>query len=147
MNFNLIKLPVLFFFLCVSILVIIYLQAPISSLKTAIIYTPIGSEKLRLAGLQEPHTPLNRISSFLVEFVILREGDLFYSHSGFNLFQIKDALEKKMKNRTLRGASTISQQLVKNIFFDASKTWLRKFLEAIYTLKLETELTKEEILS
>ena len=67
-------------------------------------------------------------------------------HSGFDFVEIKASLyDFIFKGEKLRGASTISQQLMKSIYFSKKRSFFRKFKEAIYTVKLENSFSKQEI--
>ena len=79
---------------------------------------------------------------------IASEDQLFASHNGFDKKQIKKALDFNDKNegRKLRGASTISQQVAKNVFLWQKRSWFRKGLEAYFTFMIELVWGKERIL-
>lgn len=90
---------------------------------------------------------LDSISRALQNAVIAAEDDGFYTHPGFDIEAILAAVEyNKDKNRIVRGASTITQQLAKNLFCDSSRTFMRKVKETGYTLLLEKYLGKDRIL-
>ena len=78
--------------------------------------------------------------------VIASEDQKFPDHWGFDIDSINDALEKHARGRKLRGASTISQQVAKNLFLWSGQSWVRKGLEAYFTVLLEACLSKERIL-
>ncbi|MEO7358860.1 MAG: monofunctional biosynthetic peptidoglycan transglycosylase [Gemmatimonadaceae bacterium] len=86
------------------------------------------------------------ISPYLRRAVLASEDDRFYLHYGFDLVEIDKALEKKKRGGKLRGASTLTQQVAKNIFLWDGRSYLRKGLEAYMTLWLELLLTKDRIL-
>lgn len=91
--------------------------------------------------------PLSRISENLRKTVLVGEDDKFYSHNGFDMDAIQSALaEAKVKGKVKRGASTITQQLAKNLYLSPGKSFVRKAEEALYTLALEHFLTKDRIL-
>lgn len=90
--------------------------------------------------------PINEISPYLQLAVICAEDQTFLSHSGFDKEAIKKAMESNEKGKKLRGGSTISQQTAKNAFLWPARTWLRKGLEAYFTLLIETLWSKERIL-
>ncbi|MGB6082684.1 monofunctional biosynthetic peptidoglycan transglycosylase [Moheibacter sp.] len=79
---------------------------------------------------------------------IASEDQLFASHNGFDKKQIEKALDFNDKNegRKLRGASTISQQVAKNVFLWQKRSWFRKGLEAYFTFMIELVWGKERIL-
>ena len=87
-----------------------------------------------------------RISPNLKVAVIAAEDQNFPSHHGFDLKSINDALEDRQRGRRVRGASTISQQVAKNLFLWPGQSWLRKGLEAYFTVLIETLWPKQRIL-
>ncbi len=90
---------------------------------------------------------LEDISPNLINAVISIEDKNFYKHKGFDYLRIAKALFSNLKNRNIvQGASTISQQYIKNMYLDFDKTWSRKIEEAFLTLELEMHYSKEEIL-
>ncbi len=104
----------------------------------------------RKAGLhktiRQEWVPLSRISPYAVKAVIISEDDKFWSHEGFDFEAIQKALEKDIrKGRFKSGGSTISQQLVKNLYLSPSKNPVRKLREAILTWRLERNLSKRRI--
>jgi len=86
------------------------------------------------------------ISPNLKVAVIAAEDQNFPSHYGFDLKSINDALEDRERGRRVRGASTISQQVAKNLFLWPGQSWLRKGLEAYFTVLIETLWPKQRIL-
>ncbi|MEP6834848.1 MAG: monofunctional biosynthetic peptidoglycan transglycosylase, partial [Gemmatimonas sp.] len=88
----------------------------------------------------------DEISPSLRRAVLASEDDRFYLHYGFDLIEIDKALEKKKQGGRLRGASTLTQQVAKNIFLWDGRSFIRKGLEAYLTLWLELLLTKDRIL-
>jgi monofunctional glycosyltransferase len=97
--------------------------------------------------IQQNWIPLNRISPYLVKAVIIAEDDKFWSHEGFDFEAIQKAIEKDLKAKKFKwGASTISQQLAKNLFLRPSKNPVRKVKEAILTWRIERTLSKKRII-
>jgi len=92
--------------------------------------------------------PLDSISKTLIYAVLAVEDDGFYNHPGFSLDAIVEAIEynKTASNNKQRGASTITQQLAKNLFLSPEKSFERKIKELAYTLLLEKYLGKDRIL-
>ena len=78
--------------------------------------------------------------------VIAAEDQNFPAHYGFDLKSINDALVDRERGRRVRGASTISQQVAKNLFLWPAQSWLRKGLEAYFTVLIETLWPKQRIL-
>ena len=90
---------------------------------------------------------IDEISPHLINAILSVEDKNFYKHMGFDYFRIAKALYLNVKNKTIvQGASTISQQYVKNLFLDFEQSWDRKIDEAFLTLELEMHYSKEEIL-
>ncbi len=96
--------------------------------------------------LRHDWTPLNRIPNILVEAVLSAEDDRFFEHHGFDWQELRQAFLGKSRRKTIRGASTISQQLVKNLYLSPKRSILRKMKEFILTIKLEFCLSKRRIL-
>lgn len=92
-------------------------------------------------------TEINEINENLLNAVISVEDKNFYKHNGFDYLRILKAMAINVKNKGIyQGASTISQQYIKNLYLDFDKTWKRKIDEAFLTLELEVHYDKEEIL-
>jgi monofunctional glycosyltransferase len=90
--------------------------------------------------------PAAQIPEALRRAVVAAEDQKFWTHWGFDFIAIAEALEHNEKSRRPRGASTITQQTAKNLFLWPSRSWLRKGLEATFTLLLEGLWTKDRIL-
>ena len=86
------------------------------------------------------------ISAHLLIAAVAAEDQKFPNHYGFDLKAIQTALEKNKKNKTLRGASTITQQVAKNVFLWPKKSFFRKSLEAYFAILIETLWPKWRIL-
>jgi monofunctional biosynthetic peptidoglycan transglycosylase len=92
-------------------------------------------------------TPLTTVPAVLQWGVIVAEDDTFYQHNGFNFVAIRDALWEDIKElEPVRGGSTITQQLAKNLYLSREKSLSRKLKEAAITYKLERHLSKKRIL-
>lgn len=103
--------------------------------------------KVELCPGSKNYVPLKKIAPILQKTIILTEDSNFYNHNGFDWVAIeKNAREGFESGVFRRGGSTISQQLVKNMFLTKDRTFLRKGLEALITDRVESTLTKEEIL-
>jgi monofunctional biosynthetic peptidoglycan transglycosylase len=99
------------------------------------------------ARLQYQWVPYERISANLKRAVVAAEDAKFLDHEGFDWEAIQKAIAKnERRGHVVAGASTISQQLAKNLFLSGERSWLRKGQEAIITWMLETELSKRRIL-
>ena len=103
------------------------------------------------AGQQPKHdqiwVPYSKISPNVVRAVLAGEDSRFFDHSGFDWDEMQKAMEEDwQKMKFERGASTISQQLAKNLFLSTSKNPLRKLQEALITWEMEHILGKRRIL-
>jgi penicillin-binding protein 2D len=91
--------------------------------------------------------PLDEISPYLINATIAIEDKNFYKHKGFDFLRILKASYLNItKGKIVQGASTISQQYVKNLFLDFDKTWERKINEMWLTFELEAHYSKKQIL-
>ena len=97
-------------------------------------------------GLDYRWKPLGDISPNLVVSAIAAEDARFCSHGGFDLKAIETALKDNESGRRMRGGSTISQQTAKNVFLWPGRDWVRKGLEAGYTVLIETGWGKRRIM-
>lgn len=97
-------------------------------------------------GLAYRWRSLNHISPRLVEAVIASEDTQFCAHDGFDFKAIEKAMDSNARGRRVRGGSTISQQTAKNVFLWPGRSWVRKGLEAGYTVLIETVWSKRRIL-
>jgi monofunctional biosynthetic peptidoglycan transglycosylase len=88
----------------------------------------------------------NGISKHVAVAAIAAEDQTFPSHHGFDFKQIDKALHDRERGRRVRGASTISQQVAKNLFLWRSQSWFRKGLEAGITVLIEACWSKQRIL-
>lgn len=92
-------------------------------------------------------TPLRSMNRDLIYAIVMSEDSTYFEHSGLNFDAILNALAVNLKKRKYAyGASTITQQVAKNVFLSKEKTLERKFREFFITLELERHFTKNEIL-
>jgi len=99
------------------------------------------------ARLHHAWVPYGRISEHLKRAVVAAEDARFLDHEGFDWEAIQKAMQKnEQRGKVVAGASTISQQLAKNLFLSGSRSWLRKAQEAAITWMLERTLSKRRIL-
>ena len=110
----------------------------------------IGERLAADAGppLKQRHNwvPWPRISPHAAVAVIAAEDQKFLVHGGFDFAQIEQAMADAGRGRRLRGASTISQQVAKNLFLWPGQSWVRKGLEAWFTVWIELFWPKRRIL-
>jgi monofunctional biosynthetic peptidoglycan transglycosylase len=99
------------------------------------------------AKLRYNWVPYERISVQLKRAVVVAEDAKFLDHEGFDWEAIQKAMTKnEQRKKVVAGASTISQQLAKNLFLSGQRSWLRKGQEAIITWMMERVLSKRRIL-
>lgn len=97
-------------------------------------------------SIQKDWVPLEEISPHLQKSVIASEDPKFLTHYGFDFEAILRAIDANKKRKIKMGASTISQQTAKNVFLYPSRTYLRKGLEAYFTVLIELLWDKQRIL-
>ncbi len=90
--------------------------------------------------------PIEKISPHMAQAVIASEDNLFLEHSGFSIDDIKKALQQNQKGKRIRGGSTISQQTAKNVFLWNKRSYVRKGLEAYFTVLIELFWSKQRIM-
>ena len=100
------------------------------------------SEKRRLGAVEQTWTPMDRIAPVMARSAVAAEDANFCLHWGFDMVAIRAAIESGGD----RGASTISQQVVKNVYLWHGRNWTRKALEAVMTPLVEALWTKRRIL-
>jgi len=137
---------VLFFFGSTILAVFIYKWCPVYVTPLMVIRCAqqVGhGEKLRL---KHHWVPLDSMSIYLPVAVMASEDQRFLMHEGFDLIEINKALEERRTGKRFRGGSTISQQTAKNVFLWPQPSWVRKGLEAYFTVLIEYIWGKERIM-
>jgi Membrane carboxypeptidase (penicillin-binding protein) len=110
-------------------------------------YLIYDNNELLVDDLSDNWVSLNSISENVINATIAIEDKKFYGHSGFDYLRIMKSLYINISSgENKQGASTISQQLAKNLFLTFDKTWERKIKEAWLTIQLETQYDKDQIL-
>lgn len=89
---------------------------------------------------------IDKISHNMVQAVVASEDNLFMQHYGFSVTDIEKAIKHNKKGKRIRGGSTISQQTAKNVFLWPKRSYLRKGLEAYFTVLIELFWSKERIM-
>ncbi len=98
------------------------------------------------SGWQKQWQPLSRLSPHLVRAVIAAEDSRFCRHGGVDWDAVEQALDRNEQGGTLRGGSTISQQVAKNAFLWPDRSWLRKGVELWFTGLVEAVWSKRRIM-
>ncbi|GBF12495.1 penicillin-binding protein 2D [Tepidibacillus sp. HK-1] len=149
---SLVLLSLFFIFSSLLLFFILYLQAkplPKTTIEqTSFIYSMDGEVIDDLySGVNREYIPLSKISKSLIEATIAIEDRKFYSHFGLDLIRIGGAVIEDIKQMAkVQGASTITQQLARNLYLTLDKTWKRKVDEALLAIQLEFQYSKDEIL-
>ncbi|MFZ4403064.1 MAG: monofunctional biosynthetic peptidoglycan transglycosylase [Pseudobdellovibrionaceae bacterium] len=137
-----------FLFLAASLILLaawIWLQIPSEKQIKGCITTTMY--EVRLCPGSANYVSLKKISQHLRRAVILTEDGSFFQHKGFDWEAIETNAKLNLeKGKYLKGGSTITQQLAKNMFLNKNKTLWRKAIEALIVLKIEKVLSKNEIL-
>ncbi|HVU97240.1 MAG TPA: monofunctional biosynthetic peptidoglycan transglycosylase [Puia sp.] len=107
--------------------------------------TQLGS-LFRGEGLKRTYVSMKDISPYAKLAVICSEDQLFPDHDGFDFKSIEKAMKHNQKSKSLHGASTISQQVAKNVFLWQGRSWFRKAMEAYFTFMIEWMWGKKRIL-
>jgi monofunctional biosynthetic peptidoglycan transglycosylase len=100
----------------------------------------------RRAGVRQTWVPLSQISPLLQRAVVVTEDAAFWDHTGVDLYEVQTALSEGLRDGEFRGASTITQQLAKNLYLSPSRNPTRKVVELFLARRLEAELSKGRIL-
>lgn len=97
-------------------------------------------------GLKRNYVSMDNISPYAKLAVIAHEDQTFPDHDGFDFKSIEKAMKHNQKSKSLHGASTISQQVAKNVFLWQGRSWFRKALEVYFTFMIEKLWSKKRIL-
>ena len=144
-----------FIFMFISLVVVIiglytyaYLSPKLDLKTSGSLYLYDNQNELLYQGSRSNEwANLEDINENLVNAVIAVEDKNFYDHHGFDYLRIAKAMLTNIKKKSIvQGASTISQQYIKNLYLDFDKTWRRKIEEAFLTLELEVHYDKDDIL-
>jgi monofunctional biosynthetic peptidoglycan transglycosylase len=144
--FRIIGKIALWFFVISIVSVFIFKWVPVPS--TPLMVTRAIDNKLDGNDMICSHdwVPLEEISTNLQKAVIASEDANFLTHHGFDFKAIQKAMESNEKGKKLKGGSTISQQTAKNVFLWQGRSYLRKGLEAYFTVLIELIWGKERIM-
>ncbi len=97
--------------------------------------------------IRQTWVPLSGVSQHLINAVIVAEDGTFFEHGGIDWYEVRESVERNLEEeRVVRGSSTITMQLAKNLYLSTSRDPLRKFKEMIIALRMERELSKRRIL-
>ena len=129
---------VLFILQLIYILLLKWVDPPIT-------LTQLGSW-ISGGGLKRDYVDVKEMSPYARLAVIASEDQLFPDHNGFDFKSIEKAMKHNQKSKSLHGASTLSQQVAKNVFLWQGRSWIRKGLEVYFTFMIELVWGKKRIL-
>lgn len=125
-----------------------FVPVPVTPLMIIRAVNPQGTDaqKERERHWQHQWVGYDEISQWMPRAVVASEDGRFYQHHGFDFKEIQNALDEEKAGKRQRGASTISQQTAKNVFLWPGHSWVRKGLEAYFTVLIELFWSKERIM-
>lgn len=125
-----------------------FVPVPVTPLMIIRAVNPQGTDtqKERERHWQHQWVSYDEISPWMPRAVVASEDGRFYEHHGFDFKEIQNAIDEGKAGKRQRGASTISQQTAKNVFLWPGHSWVRKGLEAYFTVLIELFWTKERIM-
>ncbi|MBS1665553.1 MAG: monofunctional biosynthetic peptidoglycan transglycosylase [Bacteroidetes bacterium] len=128
----------LFFFQLFYLLLLKWVNPPITLTQLGSVFSGYG--------LKRDYVGMKNISPYAKLAVICSEDQLFPDHDGFDFKSIEKAMKHNQKSKSLHGASTISQQVAKNVFLWQGRSWIRKGMEVYFTFMIELIWGKKRIL-
>ena len=141
-----VKKAMLWFFAISILLVIVFKWVPIPFTPLMVIRAVENKWEGKDAVLSHDWVPLEEISPNLQKAVIASEDGNFLNHYGFDFQAMQKAFKNNQKGKRIKGGSTISQQTAKNVFLWQGRSYLRKGLEAYFTVLIELIWGKERIM-
>lgn len=125
-----------------------FVPVPVTPIMIIRAVNPQGTDtqKERERHWQHQWVSYDEISSWMPRAVVASEDGRFYEHHGFDFKEIQNAIDEGKAGKRQRGASTISQQTAKNVFLWPGHSWVRKGLEAYFTVLIELFWSKERIM-
>lgn len=125
-----------------------FVPVPVTPLMIIRAVNPQGTDtqKERERHWQHQWVSYDEISPWMPRAVVASEDGRFYEHHGFDFKEIQNAIDEGKAGKRQRGASTISQQTAKNVFLWPGHSWVRKGLEAYFTVLIELFWSKERIM-
>ena len=125
-----------------------FVPVPVTPLMIIRAVNPQGTDtqKERERHWQHQWVSYDEISPWMPRAVVASEDVRFYDHHGFDFKEIQNAIDEGKAGKRQRGASTISQQTAKNVFLWPGHSWVRKGLEAYFTVLIELFWSKERIM-
>jgi monofunctional biosynthetic peptidoglycan transglycosylase len=137
----------LLFFLCSTLFVEVlftFINPPVTPLMIQRVIEQKREGKTAL--LQKKWMPIEKISPHMIKAVVASEDNRFLEHWGIDVEAIQKAIEHNKRHKRKHGASTITQQVAKNVFLWPARTWLRKGFELYFTLTIDLIWSKKRIM-
>jgi len=144
--FRWLKKAMLWFFAISVLLVVIFKWVPVPFTPLMAIRAVENKWEGKDAVLSHDWVPIEEISPNLQKAVIASEDGNFLNHYGFDFQAMQKAFKNNQKGKRIKGGSTISQQTAKNVFLWQGRSYLRKGLEAYFTVLIELIWGKERIM-
>lgn len=144
--FKWIKRIIIFFFVGSILIVLIYRFIPVHITPLMIIRSGEHILSGEFPRIHKKWMPLDEISPNMFRAVMAGEDQNFINHNGFDFKAMEKAYKYNKRGKKIRGGSTISQQTAKNVFLVPWRSYVRKVLEAYFTLLIEIFWTKERIM-
>lgn len=140
-----------FFLTALTVLFIAFVLAPVTWVGLYLFVDPPATVLMMQRAAEGESisyhpTRINRMSPHIVRSVIAAEDANFCTHDGFDIEAIQDAMQSNARGGRVRGASTISQQVAKNVFLWPERSWLRKGFETYFTALIEFMWPKRRIM-
>jgi len=145
-TFRFIGKVALWFVIVTVFLVIVFKWVPVPATPLMAIRSIEQSGRGEKIVCEHDWVPIEEISKNMQRAVIASEDANFMTHSGFDIMAIQKAMKSNAKGKKLRGGSTISQQTAKNVFLWQGRSYIRKGLEAYFTVLIELIWGKERIM-
>lgn len=143
---SLIKKILLFFFISTVLVTVIYRFVPVYVTPLMIYRSAQKVVKGEFPTWHKTWMPIDKISGNMVDAVVASEDGKFMTHHGFDWKSMALAFENNNNGKKIVGGSTISQQTAKNVFLWQGRSYVRKVLEAYFTVLIETIWSKERIM-
>lgn len=143
---DIIKKILILFFGSTILAVVLYRYVPVYITPLMVIRLVEQKSAGEEFKLKHDWVSIDKISHHMAQAVVASEDNLFLEHHGFDVDQIKKAIEESKRGKRHRGASTISQQTAKNVFLWNGGGYFRKGLEAYFTVLIELLWSKERIM-
>ncbi len=146
LSMKIIRRIVVFFFASTLCAVVLYRFIPVVITPLMVIRTIEQLKDGESLSWHHSWRSLDKISPALSSAVVASEDQRFYMHHGFDFDAIKKAAIHNKKGKRIHGGSTISQQTAKNVFLWPGRSWVRKGLEAYFTVLIELFWPKDRIM-